>query len=78
MPTLRFQSSLIKCPNCNARGALTVERDSEAGDASAGVFVMISGDFHAEVGRLSPGGVAVVCNVCDEIYDVELVAREGQ
>jgi hypothetical protein len=78
MHTHRFQSTLITCPNCNARGALTVERDTEPGGVSAGMFVRISGDFHAEVGRLSPDSVAVVCSVCDEIYDIELAVRKDR
>ena len=76
MPTRRFQSSLIKCPNCNARGALTLEGDSEPGGAAPGMFVKISGDFHVEAGRLSPDSVAVVCSLCDEIYDAQPAVRK--
>jgi hypothetical protein len=78
MHTHQFQSSLITCVNCHARGALTVERDTEAGGLSAGMFVRISGSFHAEAGRVSSDSVAVVCSVCDEIYDVELAVRRDR
>jgi hypothetical protein len=61
-PTNRYESSLLKCRNCNARGALTL------GQTDAPRYVCISGDFHLETGRSAPDSSTIVCNQCDEVW----------
>lgn len=63
----RYQSILIVCFQCNARGALTVE---SAGGFKPATFVSIAGDFHVETGRTVPDSTVIVCNQCDEIYGI--------
>ncbi len=61
-PANRYESSLLECPKCNARGALTLDR------TDAPRYVCISGDFHLEIGRPAPEISAIVCNQCGEVW----------
>ena len=63
----RYESSLLKCLGCNARGAVTWQ--AAKGGAHT-ILVKIAGDFHIEVGRTTPHGKAIVCKQCNKIYEV--------
>jgi hypothetical protein len=78
MPPNRYESSLLKCPNCDACGALTIEKEAAPGAVTRRIFVAISGKFHVEVGRMSPDSAVVVCSRCDEIYDVLFANRNSR
>ena len=63
----RFLSSLLRCPHCHARGALTWEKGpQDIGDYS--ILVRASGAFHIETGRLSVDSKMIICTLCKEIY----------
>lgn len=64
----RHESSILKCLNCNARGAVTWQA-AEEGSARR-TLVSVAGDFHMEAGRTTPDGKVIVCTQCDEIYGV--------
>jgi hypothetical protein len=68
MPSNGYQSSLLKCLNCNARGAASWEQRHD--EASPMALVKVSGDFHVETGRTVPDSKAVVCSLCDQIYGI--------
>lgn len=66
-PRNRYQSVLIACSRCKARGALTTE---PARGEKPVAFVSIAGEFHVETGRTLPDSTVVVCDQCDEIYEI--------
>jgi len=67
MVASRYQSSLLKCSSCNARGVMTWQ----AGDGEIPkTLVNVAGQFHVETGRTRPDGRVIVCSQCDEIHDV--------
>lgn len=68
----RYQSSLLDCSNCRARGALTLDRSEVIKPVK---HICIAGDFHLETGRTRPDAAIIVCNLCDEIWG-ELPAVE--
>ena len=78
MPSNRYESSSLKCLNCDACGVLTIERQAALGAVTRRIFVAISCKFHVEVGRMSPDSAVVVCSRCDEIYDVLFANRNSQ
>lgn len=63
----RFLSSLLRCPNCRAPGALTWEKGVQDVDDYS-ILVRVSGAFHIETGRISADSKMLVCTKCDEIY----------
>ena len=67
MAASRYQSSLLKCHSCNARGVITWQAE---GDEAPKTLVSVAGQFHVETGRTKPGGKVIVCSQCDEIHDV--------
>jgi hypothetical protein len=69
MPPSRYQSSLLKCPNCSARGAASWEQRHDE-EASPLALVKVSGDFHVETGRTVPDSKVIVCSLCDQIYGI--------
>jgi hypothetical protein len=69
MPANRYQSSLLKCSNCSARGAATWEQKHDD-KGSHLALVKVSGEFHIEKGRTVPDNDVIVCNQCDEINNV--------
>jgi len=67
MAANRYQSALLICRGCNARGVMTWEAADCEG---ASALVAVAGDFHIETGRTKPDGDVIVCSQCDEIQDV--------
>jgi len=67
MPPNQFLSSLLRCPHCEARGALTWEKGPQESDGYS-TLARVSGDFHVETGRITPDSKLIVCSKCDEIY----------
>lgn len=61
----RYQSSLLNCSNCKARGALTLDRSEVLIPVK---HIRIAGDFHLETGRTRPDAAIIVCDLCDEIW----------
>lgn len=67
MPPNQYLSTLLRCPHCKARGALTWEKGPEESDGYS-ALAQISGDFHVETGRIGRDSKLIVCTKCDEIY----------
>ena len=67
MASNQFLSSMLRCPNCKARGALTWEKGPEDSDGYS-TLTRVSGEFHVETGRITPESRLLVCTQCDEIY----------
>jgi len=65
MAANRYESSLLRCLHCSARGAITWA--AAHGDV-ARTLVRVSGSFHIETGRTTPGSATIVCSLCDEIH----------
>ena len=72
MTTNRYQSTLLTCSHCNARGAVTWEL---ANDGLRIQLVKIAGDFHVESGRTVPDLKVIVCDKCDQIHGEAVSAR---
>lgn len=68
----RYQSSLLKCANCKALGAITWETSAQANAPQR--LVKISGEFHIETGRTVPDCRLIVCTLCDEVCDALPIA----
>jgi uncharacterized protein YbaR (Trm112 family) len=67
MSANQFLSSLLTCPQCKARGALTWEKAKGDLDEYSSL-VRISGGFHIEEERTTAISKTIVCTQCDEIY----------
>ena len=72
MSANRYQSTLLRCSHCNARGAVTWEFSQ---DGMRRDLIRISGDFHVESGRTVPDLRVIVCNQCDQIHGEALAVR---
>lgn len=70
----RYQSALLTCRSCNARGAITWT--AALADAPK-TLLSVAGDFHVETGRTMPDARVVVCSSCDEIHDVLPAEQAG-
>src|SRR5271156_1356496 len=66
MPPNRYQSSLLACPNCTARGAATWDQSCDNTETRR-TLIQVSGDFHVETGRTIPDSKVIVCNLRDQI-----------
>lgn len=68
----RYQSKLLICSHCKARGSATWEL---ADDGLRMQLVKIAGGFHIESGSTVPDLKMIVCNKCDQIHGEATATR---